>query len=353
MEIIRFQNEKKYIKLFLELSKKVYGKNYQENQKEVTQILTGKHLLSKYFTVDNFLFLEDKEPVGRFIMTRYPNDANAYIGYFECIHDASVAKKMFQEANQFAKEKNCKKIIGPMDASFWIKYRLKINKFDSIPYIGEPYNKDYYLKFFLENQYTICEHYISNIYLPVQYDYINEKYQNRYQTFIENGYNIISVELDKFDEAIEELYSLLTSLYQDFPLFKNIDKEDFLALFKDFKTIMDPKMVKLAYYQDKMVGFFISVPNYHTLTANVSAKSLLQILHMKKNPKEYVMLYMGVAPEHQGLGKALVYSILTELKEKKVPSIGALSRDGKITQNYVSDLCIDKYEYVLLERVVK
>ena len=74
---------------------------------------------------------------------------------------------------------------------------------------------------------------------------------------------------------------------------------------------------------------------------------------MKKNPKEYVMLYMGVAPEHQGLGKALVYSILTELKEKKVPSIGALSRDGKITQNYVSDLCIDKYEYVLLERVVK
>ena len=61
------------------------------------------------------------------------------------------------------------------------------------------------------------------------------------------------------------------------------------------------------------------------------------------------MLYMGVRPEHQGLGKALVYSIMQELEKNGLPSIGALARDGKPTQKYASDDVTDVYEYVLLE----
>ena len=48
-----------------------------------------------------------------------------------------------QRDYEYAKEHKFRKIIGPVDASFWLKYRLKINKFER-PYTGEPYNKDYY-----------------------------------------------------------------------------------------------------------------------------------------------------------------------------------------------------------------
>ena len=51
----------------------------------------------------------------------------------------------------------------------------------------------------------------------------------------------------------------------------------------------------------------------------------------------------------RGLGKAIVYSIITELKKSNLPSIGALARDGKVTQNYIEELIENKYEYVLLE----
>ena len=40
---------------------------------------------------------------------------------------------------------------------------------------------------------------------------------------------------------------------------------------------------------------------------------------------------------------------MTELMKNKLPSIGALARDGKVTQNYVEELIKDRYEYVLLE----
>ena len=54
------------------------------------------------------------------------------------------------------------------------------------------------------------------------------------------------------------------------------------------------------------------------------------------------MLYMGVDRRHLGLGNALSNVITMELKNKHVPSIGALVRDGKITQSYASELIRDR-----------
>ena len=65
------------------------------------------------------------------------------------------------------------------------------------------------------------------------------------------------------------------------------------------------------------------------------------------------MLYMGVDQKHRGLGKALVYSIVEELKKNNLPSIGALAHDGKINQNYAKEKINSRYEYVLLERKIK
>ena len=64
------------------------------------------------------------------------------------------------------------------------------------------------------------------------------------------------------------------------------------------------------------------------------------------------MLYMGVDQNHKGLGKALIYSIVEELKRSNLPSIGALAHDGKISQNYAPEKITSRYEYVLLERKI-
>ena len=123
---------------------------------------------------------------------------NAYLVFFECVNNKEVAKFLFDSAYQFCKKKKYKTIIGPVDASFWIKYRLKINKFDLVPYTGEPYNKDYYYDLFLDNGYKIIHHYTSNIYKQVKVKYKNVKYSDRYNEFIDKGYKIVSPNLDDF-----------------------------------------------------------------------------------------------------------------------------------------------------------
>ena len=350
MNYVLFNCEKKYVKDFINFSKKIYKKDNTENSNELKSILLEKHPLCKYFKLYKFLIYEKKKVVGRFAITIYPNDDTAYIGFFECINNNEVAKFIFDTANKFAKENNYKRIVGPVDASFWLKYRLKINMFDKVPYTGEPYNKDYYYNMFLDNNYKVIEHYTSSIYENVDNNYENEIYSNRYDSFIEKEYKIESPDMDEFERILKELYILLTKLYSDFPIYKHLSEEDFINIFKKYKKIMNPEMIKLAYYNNKMVGFYISIPNYNNLVYNVNIINLIKILKIKKKPKEYVMLYMGVDQEHRGLGKAIVYSIITELMKSKLPSIGALARDGKVTQNYVEELIKDRYEYVLLER---
>jgi len=350
MEIVKVENNKKYIKDFLKIPKMIYSSaDNMESPDTTRQLLEGTHPLSGYFELDAYLIYDKKDPVGRFSITTYSGDKVAYIGLFECINDDGISGFLFENAKRIAKEKNCTKLEGPVDASFWIKYRLKINNFDGLPYTGEPYNKDYYYTLFLNNGYKVKEHYTSNLYRSIDENYVNEKYESRYKSFLSQGYKIVSPKTEEYDEIIDDVYTMISRLYSDFPIYKDVSREDFKELFKSYKQIMNMSMTKIAYYDGKAVGFYISLPNYGNKVYHLHPVNLMKILRLKKKPKEYVMLYMGVEPEHRGLGKALVYSIMKELEDNKLPSIGALARDGKITQHYAQEDIKDVYEYVLME----
>lgn len=350
MEYRKFEYESDAIKEFIKLPKKLYNRTTNmEDSNQMKQLLLDKHILSKYFHLDKFLIYKNGQVLGRFCITTYENDDNAYIGFFECIEDMNVAKYLFEIAYNFAKENGYKKLIGPVDSSFWIKYRLKINMFEYKPYTDEPYNKDYYYKMFLENNYKVIEHYTSNRFPAIDENYFNGKFENRLEEFRKNGYSISSPKIKDYEKMIEELYYLITDLYSDFPIYKKLSIKDFKSIFNGYKSVIRTEMIKMAYYNGKAVGFYISIPNYSNKVYHLNILNILNILKLKNKPKEYVMLYMGVDREHTGLGKALVGAIEEELKRNKLPSIGALAKDGKITQKYGEELIENQYEYVLME----
>ncbi len=352
MKCIEFGMEKEYVKEFLRLPRRLYGRGENmENAKEVKKLLLGTHPLSKYFDLHKFLICEDERVTGRFVLTVYPGDDTAYIGFFECVKSAETAGFLFRMARESAKNLGCKKMTGPVNASFWIGYRLKINLFEEKPYTGEPYNKPYYLKLFLDNGFSVCHHYTSNGYSPVAGE--EPLYDKRYEEFLAKGYRIVSPRLRDYDKVVEELYGLITGLYSDFPVYKDLSLEDFAEVFSDYRHIINMSMVKMAYYEGKAVGFFVSVPDYGNAVYHPDDPArLAKILVTKRRPRRYVMLYMGADGGHKGLGKALAGSIIEELRKTGLPSIGALARDGKVTQKYGEEHIERQYEYVLLEQTL-
>ena len=350
--VITFSTQEHYIRKFLELPGRLYTKKeIMQQPEEEEKILRGTHILSHYFTACPLLVLDESDtPTGRAVLTFYPDDTDAFLGFFECENKDKPASLLLGKAEEIAKNKGCTRIVGPIDASFWIRYRFKANCFDR-SYTGEPYNKDYYIALWRKAGYEIAEHYYSNHYRKVGKDHLNPLFSSRLAQKLEEGYRIESPSRDTFESALDEVYALLIELYQSFPAYKRITREEFVSLYSYLKLLISYPMVKMAYYEDRPVGFFVSIPDYgNTVYGKLSLFDYIRILKTRTKPKSYVMLYMGIDGSHHGLGKAMAQAIKQELQRLGTPSVGALIRQGNINRDYFQELIDCEYEYVLLSR---
>lgn len=337
---------------FLNLPRKLYTKKeLMQNESEERDILNGTHILSRYFKVYPFVSLDDQgNSVARCVLTAYPDRDCAYIGFFESIDNRKAADSIFAAAEELAHKLGYISVVGPVDSSFWIRYRLKINYFGN-PYTGEPYNKSYYEKFFLSRGYEVSGEYISNRFKQVDRHFHDEKFANRLCEIKEKGYSIVSPSNESFEKSLKEIYSLLIELYSDFQTYSRITEEEFVSLYTPLKKVVDYSMVKMAYYRGKAVGFFVTVPNLgNAANGVITPKKILKILKTKLVCHDYVMLYMGVDGEHRGLGKALAESIRCELTQNGAVSVGALISKGKSNSGWFSELVSFTYEYRLYEK---
>lgn len=350
--VITFSTEESHIQKFLELPGRLYSKReIMQQPEEERSILLGTHVLSHYFTVYPLLVLDEADtPISRAVLTLYPDDTDAFLGFFESENREEPASLLFAKAEEMAKNKGCRRIVGPIDASFWIRYRFKANCFDR-SYTGEPYNKDYYSALWQKAGYEIAERYYSNHYRQVEPDHSNPLFSSRLAKKLEEGYRIESPSRDTFDRALEEVYELLIELYQSFPAYRRITRKEFVSLYSYLKLLISYPMVKMAYYQEKAVGFFVSIPDYgNAVYGKLSLFDYIRILKTRMKPKSYVMLYMGIDSSHHGLGKAMAEAIKQELQRLGTPSVGALIRQGNINKDYFQELIDYEYEYVLLSK---
>lgn len=346
-------NNKKELKDFLNLPRKLYSKKdlYQNKTIEL-QLLNGTHVLSKYINVEGYLLYVNNEVVCRCILTTYDLSDVAYIGLFESVNDLEYGLCFLKNIDSICENRNIQEIVGPVDASFWINYRMKISNFDD-NYICEPLNKDYYYDLFLKEGYNIKVEYVSNYMDPTLVENLDNEILEIEQKLFRHGKEYIIENLTNKDknQVLNELYYLFTNLYNNFPTYKEITKNEFIILFKDMLKIVNDEFVLLAYNKKgELVGFTICLPDYKNLVNNINLFNLFKIYKIKRNPKRVINLYMGVYRKDLGLGKLLTYKLTKIAKEKNVEAIGALIMKGKITNNYFKECISKQSDYVLVHK---
>jgi hypothetical protein len=335
---------------FLRLPGQLYGRKHLTQDKDTElQLVEGSHPLSKYFSFHAYVVYKDNQPAARFALTLYP-DKTLYIGYFECIKDTAVAAFLFEEADKLAKSMQARRLIGPVDASFWIKYRLKTNQFNGYPYTAEPNNLDYYADYFFQSGFRVTDRYTSTYhrnFLPKQRYH---EFSERYKDFKSRDYQIIGINKRNFEKSIRDIYAMLMELYSDFPVFKAITFEDFYQIFYPMKYLSTPAFAKIAYCKNEPAGFVITLPDYNNLLTSSTLWSKIRIALKRIRAKRYISLYMGVRPEHHGLSRALIKVTVTGLYLRLSPLIGALIHEGKSTGKIAPETVSNTFEYVLMAK---
>lgn len=340
---------------FLRLPSLIYPKTHlmQDKDEEVKQI-AGTHILSSNYDFHPFVGYQNGKLVVRAALIIYPNQEQAYLGYFESLDLAGGLDWFFNILIDEAKIRGCQSLLGPIQASFWLGYRLRLNAFDEVPFTSEPTQPFYYRNLLERSGFRLKETYLSNLYRQVPLDDKREKLAKRYKHFIKKGYVIKSPKKKDWAKVTLEVFALLRQTYSHFPAYQAISEEEFKALFAHYQKILDYSMVKLAYLNDRLVGFLISLPDYGNLPyQKMSLWTILRILKRRCRSERYLILYLGVADGHLGLGTALSYPIYEEIRRRKAKAVGALIHQGTITSAYGIDLQADRHYYGLFEYQIR
>lgn len=349
--------EETKIQNFLSFPDTLYRPEFRtENKKELAQIIRGEHPLSHYFQAIPFLVEEQGRILARAVLTFYPEDSTAYLGYFESLDNDEAVRLLLDFAEKESLDHAKKKIAGPLNASFWLGYRLKVNHFNRRPYFSELYHLDYYKKLWEGNGFDREATYYSNHYNPVDEQMDRNKYLKRYKQFKGKGYQIVSPARKTLNHDFLAVAELIQDRFQTFPVFKTIQIDEFLQLFSDLKAILNRKYVKIAYSPNgELAGFLISVPDYGTLfnQEKLNLRAIVQFLFKKYTSREYIILYMAVKEGHEGLGSALVYSLMEEYNKRKIKATSSYIHEGKVSGGYAFGSVYEQSEYAYYSKRIK
>lgn len=310
-------------------------------------LLSGRHPLSDDADIAHYLLLEGERPRGRMTLTQYPGWDTLCLGYFECIPDQAAADRLFAGAREEAARRGLKSITGPIDVSFWIRYRFKVTNFDRV-FFGEPENLPYYPGLFEAGGFTPVARYVSLWYRPMPPGHELTKFAGRSEAMRRRGIRIVHPQRRDFARSLDDVHAMLMELYQGFPGFQPISREDFQAIYGSLKLIMDPRLIALAYDGETPAGFFIAFPDYgEGLLEGSTLNKLWHLLRLRRNPPGAVLAYAGVRPGYEGLGGALYYEVLRSVQERQLPAVAALIQEGRVTAGYEKELVEDTTEYRL------
>ncbi len=328
-----------------------------EDRNDTASLIAGTHVLSDTMEFQAYLLLKDEtlsldNCLARIALILLKDSDDAYFGCFSARPELSDIKDLTAYVEEKAGALGRKRLIGPVNGSFWLGYRFKIDHFDAKPYYGEPRNPANYPELFLTSSYKILEVYRSNIYPKGAV--VTPQMRKRLSRFLEEGYEIRRPKRIETKALLGDVYRLIMNLFADFPAFQAIREDQFSRLFQGLPLIADYKLIRIGRYEGKTVGFLIALPDYGTkLDASRSMKDKIMAIFSKRLFKRVVLLYLGVEKEHLGLASALITDFSVEIDRRKSSLVGALIAGDKVSGSYARQEISETRRYALFTKDIQ
>lgn len=227
------------------------------------------------------------------------------IGFFECVNNQDAANLLFDTAKKWLKKHGMEAMDGPINfGENFIYWGLLVEGFTNQGY-GMPYNFSYYKDLF--------ENYGFKNYFE-QYSFHDEfsrPYPERMRKYAEHmfekpEFRFQHFEMKKAEMYIKQLVDMYNKVWSDFhENYTPLRFEDFYAIFKNSKPVLNEKTIWFAYHNGMPVGFLIAFPDVNEIFKKIGNGKLnfLNILKLFYYRRRAVtrarLLLSGVIPEYQ------------------------------------------------------
>jgi len=253
-----------------------------------------KHPFYQHSEADFFLAEDNNRILGRIaaIANSRSNSANnldtVFFYYYESIDDSEVSGALFNEVENWTKERGHTQVYGPKGLLQGDGIGLLVDGFDYIPAVGIPYNFDYY------------DHLVKQAGFEKKFDYFSAYVDTK------SG---LSDKVRRVAEKVKKRSGFWVRKFET--------KEEIVVIAKRMLSVADPRLIKLVYKGDKIIGFLFSYPNICRGLQKTNGRLFpfgwFHIMREFKTTKYMDSNGIGILPEYQGLGPTAV--IYTEFEK--------------------------------------
>ncbi|HRF80512.1 MAG TPA: GNAT family N-acetyltransferase [Flavobacteriales bacterium] len=214
-----------------------------------------------------FLIIEqDNVPVARCALYENPGitvdgASTLLIGSYECVIDATVAKRLFSEVESYASTNGYKHLIGPMDGSTWNSHRFTESS-EHFLFFPEAYHHPYYPAQWQAHGFAPIEQYVSRIdnKLLIERNVITDKEAELSAA----GIHIRPIRLDRVQEEFTRIGTFCMSAFKENRFFTPIPVEEFVAKYMPIAPVLKPELVLLAEdARGMLLGFILAFPDLY------------------------------------------------------------------------------------------
>jgi len=264
----------------------------------------------------------------------FHNDKTGFFGFFECLDDPDVAKKLFEAAENYLRSKGMTEVLGPLNPSTNDEAGLLVEGFDRPPVLLMTYNPKYYIDLIGQNGYTKAKDLYAwllstDTSRSEKLIRVTEAMQKR------AGITIRGFNKNDFTSEVARIKNLYNSAWEKNWGFVPMTDEEFDFLAADLKQIYDPSLIFFAEKNGETIGFALSLPDANQAFAagpriprgmmNLPL-ALWNLLTKKKAIDTIRILVLGVAKEYRGRGvDAMFYRKTIEAAEAKGYKFGEAS----------------------------
>ncbi len=279
-----------------------------------------KHPFFEHSNGEFYIARKDGKIVGRIgvlintLFNQYHQVKKGQFYLFECIDDQEVADALFEKAYEYCRERGIEDLVGPKGLSAFDGYGIQIEGFENHQMMTMMnYNFPYYARLFehagfeKEVDFVSCYIHRDNFNLPPKISEVAEKVIERGKFRIKEFRD--KKEIRQWATRIGEAYNnTFINNWEYYPMTQGEIK----LLLDNLLMVVDPKLIKIITYNEKIVGFLIAFPDVTKALqrhgGRITPWGILDLFREMKKTNWVSLNGAGVLPEYHGRGgNALLY----------------------------------------------
>ncbi|MBT9313889.1 hypothetical protein [Leptothoe spongobia] len=305
-------------------------------ESSIAKQFAAENSFFQYGKLQQFLAYQGDQPVGRVVaavndrLIEREGISIGLIGFFECIDNIEIGQALLNAAADWLQQQGMTHARGPIDLSTHNNCCFLVDGFDSDPMLMMPYNPQYYLDIMEANGWQKAKDAYAYD-LPLDHPLPNS-FERGYKIAQKAGITFRSIHTkgEAFDQDCRQIYELFTTAFAHNWSSSARTEEEFMFEARELQTLVDTDIFVIAEdpkkdSDNKMVGFFMALPDYNIALKQVKGKlnifGILKFLWYRRKIDQARVLAICTLPEYSRrmVALAVVYLGMKGGTEKKRP----------------------------------